>query len=165
MNNSIATLAQMAQTDPDKALQITEHIRRVNPQRTKSIDFAYVEVMIFCRKKMFDEAKAIIVSLSENADKPVDWGTVAMVSGLLASTELNPEGTHRDYAAARITAAEDALKDDWQNLLQVALAYQISGNKENYKACMNRVIELCPDEQVKKALQLAMSLQSQLPPE
>lgn len=161
MNESIGKLGQMAQTDPDKALQIVEHIRRVNPQRTKSVDFAYVEVMVLCQKKMFDQAKSNIESLSENTAKSIEWGSVAMLSGVLASKEMNPDGVHRDYAAGKIKAAEEALKDDWQSLVQVGIAYKLCGEHEKYKTCMSRVIELCPDEQVKKALQLAISIEGQ----
>ncbi len=161
MNESISKLGQLAQQDPDKALEIIKHIRRINPARTKSLDFAYVEVMILCQKKMYDEAKGAVESWLESSDKTVEWGSVAMLSGVLASTEKNSDGKHRDFAIAKIQAAEDALKDDWQNLIQVGIAYQLSGQREKYKSCMEKVIKLCPDAQMKKTLQLAIDRQLQ----
>ncbi len=159
MNESIGKLGSMAMTDPDKALQIVEHIRRVNPQRAKGLDFSYVEVMVLCQKKMFDRAKEVIESLSKDNGKATDWGAIAMLSGLLGSKESNPEGKHLDFATTKLQAAEDALKDDWQNLIQVGVAYQILGNAAKYKECMARVIEKCPDEQMKKTLQMAIEMQ------
>lgn len=98
MNETIPKLPAMAQTDPDKALQVVEHIRRVNPSRAKGLDFAYVEIMVLCKKKMFDQAKAIIDSSVNGSGEVEDWGMIAMLSGLLVSKELNPEGQHRDFA-------------------------------------------------------------------
>ncbi len=158
MNNSIAKLGEMAQSDPDKALQIVEHIRRVNPKRAASLDFSYVEVLVFCRKGMFDRAKEAIESHCQGPEGSVDWGAVAMLSGAFASKELNPDGKHLEFALAKIGAAEESLKDDWQNLVQVGLAYQFTGNTEKYKACMDRVIELCPDENMKNSLRMAMEM-------
>ncbi len=163
VNESIAKLGELAQKDPDKALEITKHVRRVNPKRTKSLDFAYAEVMVFCQKKMHDEAKASIESFLDGSNKTIEWGAVAMLSGVLASNEMNPEGKHREYAMTKIQAAEDALKDDWSNLVQVGVAYQLSGDKDKFKACMEKVIKLCPDEQMKKALQLAIEVQAKSP--
>lgn len=163
MNASVGKLGELAQTDPDKALQIVDHVRRVNPNRAKSLDFAYAESLVLCKKKLFDRAKENIESLSDSSNKFVDWGGVAMISGLLASPELNAEGTHRDYALAKIKAAESALKNDWQNLMQVGLAYQFSGQKEKYKECMDKVIALCPDEQIKTSLKTAVDMQLQAP--
>lgn len=161
MNESIGKLGNMAQNDPDKALQIVEHIRRVNPQRAKGLDFSYVELMIFCQKKMFDRAKELVELCSQGDGKATDWGAVAMLSGLLGSKEANPEGHHFDFVAANIKAAEDALKDDWQNLVQVGVAYRMLGDTDKFKACMDRVIEKCPDQQTKNALKMAIEMQRQ----
>lgn len=159
MNENISKLPMIAQTDPDKAFQMVEHIRRVNPERANGLDFAYVEVMVLCKKKMFDKAKSIIESSTKNKGEVEDWGMIAVLGGLLSSKESNPEGVHRDFALGKIEEAENALKDDWQNLVQVALAYMLSGEVPKYAKCMNRVIELCPDEQLKKSLQLALETQ------
>lgn len=159
MNETIAKLPSMAQSDPDKALKMVENIRRVNPARAKGLDFAYVEVMVLCKKKMFDKAKTIIEASTNTKGEVEDRGMVAMLSGLLVSKELNPEGVHRDFALGKIEEAEIALKDDWQNLVQVGVAYMMSGEVDKYTKCMNRVIELCPDEQLKKSLQMAVEMQ------
>ncbi len=159
MNESIAKLGELAQKDPQKALEIVAHIRRVNPQRAKSIDFAYVEMLTLCQLKMFDRAKETIELATDGAEKSVEWGGVAMLCGLLASEGLNPEGQHREFAKAKMEAAEEALKDDWQNLMQVGVAYQLSGDKAKFKECMDRAIELCPDEQMKKSLRFAIEMQ------
>jgi hypothetical protein len=54
--------------------------------------------------------------------------------------------------------AEKHLKDDWQNLLKVSMAYQMAGEQTKYKACMNRVIEICPDAEIKASLRLLTKL-------
>ncbi|MCU0713051.1 MAG: TlpA family protein disulfide reductase [Pirellula sp.] len=159
INDSIGKLGQLAQTDADKALEIAEHVRRVNPKRAQSLDFAYGEILALCKKKRFDRSREIIESMSGESNKTIDWTGVAMLSGLIASTELNPDGKHADFALGKIHAAEDALKDDWQSLLQVGIAYQIAGKKEKFREIMEKAIASCPDEQVKKSLKTALDLQ------
>lgn len=159
MNDSIASLAELAMSDAPKALEMVEHIRRVNPRRVNSLDFAYVEVIVLCQNQRFDLAKDRVESAARPSMEAADWGTLAMLGGALASPELNPEGQHRDVALAKIKEAEVALNDDWQNLLQVGIAYMSTGDFEKYKTCMNRVIELCPDETLKKSLQLSIEMQ------
>jgi thiol-disulfide isomerase/thioredoxin len=159
LNESVGKLGQIAQTDADKALEIAEHVRRTNPGRAKSLDFAYGEILALCKKSKFDRAREIIDSLSADSNKVIDWAGVAMLSSLLASKELNPVGTHVEFAFEKIQAAEAALKDEWQSLLQVGLAYQIAGKSEKFKEIMEKAISACPDEQVKKSLKTALDRQ------
>lgn len=160
MGESIGQLAQLAQSDPAKALQIAEHIRRVNPSRANGIDFLYAETLTLCKNGLHDRAKANVEALSDPGNKTRDWAAVALVSSFLASKELNTEGKHLDFALNKIQEAETALQDDWQNLLQVGMAYQMAGQTEKFKACMDRVVSLCPDEGTKKSLRMIMEMQS-----
>jgi thiol-disulfide isomerase/thioredoxin len=159
MNESVGKLMQIAQTDANKALEIAEHVRRTNPSRAKSMDFAHGEVYALCKMKKFDRSREIIESLSNDSNKVIDWAGVAMLSSLLASKEFNPHGTHFEFAIEKMQAAEAALKDDWPSLFQLGLAYQIAGKKEKFKEIMGKAISSCPDEQVKKSLQMTLDRQ------
>lgn len=159
LNESVGKLAQIAQTDPDKALEIAEHVRRTNPGRAKGLDFAYGEIIALCKKQKFDRVKEIIESWSDDSNKQIEWASVAMLSGLLASAELNPDQKNVDYAIAKIEAAETVLKDDWQSLLQVGISYRMAGKGDKFKEIMEKAISACPDEQIKKSLKSALDAQ------
>jgi thiol-disulfide isomerase/thioredoxin len=158
MNESVIGISTLVQSDPEKALEITRHIRKVNPQRTKSLDFAYAEVLTLTHNKMFDEAKAAIETTIAADSQKSEWGQVALLCASLASPQTNPKRVHRDYALQKMAEAEKHLKDDWQNLLKVSMAYQMAGEQTKYKACMNRVIEICPDAEIKASLRLLTKL-------
>lgn len=158
LNESIVGLAQMAQTDPEKAFGIIQHIRKVNPQRAKGLDFAYAEVVILVSMKKYDEAKAAIEATIAADPQNSDWGQVAFLCGTLVSRQLNADGIHRDYALEKMAEAERQLKDDWQNLLQVGMAYRIAEEQTKFAECMKSVIESCPDPQIKASLQTALQL-------
>jgi thiol-disulfide isomerase/thioredoxin len=164
LNNSISKLGQLVEEDPAKALQLVEHVYRVNPKRTEGMDFAYAAVVTFCKVKMFDRAKAVIDAMCDKSKPSIDWGAVAMVSGTLASAEMNPDGVHRAEVVQNLQAAEEELKGDWQNLMQVALGYQMAGQPEKFQSCMEQVINLCPDEQIKTSLRTVLERQL-LPPD
>ena len=159
INESVGKLVQIAQTDADKALEIADHVRRSNPSRSKGLDFSYGEMFALCKKSKFDRSREIIDSLSAESNKVIDWAGVAMLCSLLASKELNPDGVHVDFAFEKMRAAETSLKDDWQSLLQVGLAYQIAGKSEKFKEIMEKAISACPDEQIKKSLKTALDAQ------
>ena len=165
MNDSIPSVVQIAQTDPGKALEIIRHIREVNPERTKSVDFAYAEVVVLTSAKMFDEARAAIESTMDADSRKNDWGQVALVCAPLASPRSNPDGVHRDFALQTIAEAEQHLQDDWQNLLQVGIAYQMAGDRQKFEGCLNRVTEICPDPNIKNSLQMLRNspVSSELP--
>ncbi len=144
LNESVGKLAQIAQTDADKALEIAEHVRRTNPGRAKGLDFAYGEIIALCKKQKFDRVKEIIESLSDDSNKQIEWASVAMLSGLLASAELNPDQKNVDYAIAKIEVAETVLKDDWQSILQVGISYRMAGKGTNSRRLWKRPFRPAP---------------------
>ena len=161
MNESIMGLGQLAQTDPEKALDIIQHVRRVNPQRTKGFDFAFAEVTTLISLKKFDEAKAVIeATIAANAQNS-DWAQVSFLCGTLASRKMNPTGVHREYAIQKLADAETQAADNWQDLMQVSVAYRLAEEPTKFSECIQRVIEICPDPQVRTGLQTALKLSEQ----
>ena len=158
MNESIIELAQLAQSDPEKAMGIIQHVRKVNTQRTKGLDFAYAEVVTLVRLKKFDEAKATIETTIADNSHNSDAGQIAFLCGTLASRQFNPDGVHRDYALQKLADAEKQLGDDWQSLLQVGMAYQIAEDQTKFTDCLQRAIALCPDPKINAGLKTALKL-------
>ena len=156
MNNSVTKISEMAQTDPTKAAEMLAHIENAHPERAKGTDFVFAKVTVSCTNKKFDDAKATIEQNAEEFKRHDDQSTLAMLGGIFAAKDLNPDGVHRDFALSIIKEARAACADDWQSLLQVGISYRIAGESETCIECFKEALDKCPDEAVKQSLKATM---------
>lgn len=161
LNKSLATVGELAQSDPEKAAAILDHIERVNPARTQAVDYCYPKIMLLCKQKKQDEAKKLLESRIPVFQESGDLGSLAMLCGLLASANANPEGTHRDFALAKLEETKADCKEDWQMLLQVGVGFQLAGEQQKFIECFEKSIEYCPDETTKQILKSSLQRMEQ----
>lgn len=150
MNESISNLHSLAQTDPEKALALVKHIEKVNAKRALGDDFVFGKTVVLCYAKQFDEVKAAIETMKQQAVKSGDWTKVASSVGILASKQLSPKGVHSEFVDSTLQELQDRADGDSELLLQLGTAYGMAGRTEEAIKSYEDALKLAPGDAMNK---------------
>lgn len=152
LNESIASLHLLAQTDNEKALALIKHIEAVNPKRAESFDFMIAKITSLCVAKQFDAAKSEIERIKPKLIEEGNVIALALPTATLTSKELNPDGVHVEYAESVLAELKQLSQGNPERLMELGSAFMISQNMDKAIECLEQAKECSPDEEAKASI-------------